>query len=220
MANVLKSELIDVNKLPILLKLVLVLFQAFKLLEEGSLFVELFEGGPVSIGVEDEFELVVVEGVFGDVVLIVVTKVVGRGEHRIEAHPQYVLYHVGDQPLQDRGGQLQAGVGVDLDQPGLEVLVHHEIQPKQLEVLVPVLPIKGNPGGLHSHAGNFLHFWDQDVVQVENPSEAGQPIEVPLQLVEAKLIALLEVAVAVSVDLDGVVGEVDVGIGVVEAEEG
>ena len=36
------------------------------------------------------------EGIFGDVVLVVVAEVVGRGEHRVEAHPQHVLYHVGD----------------------------------------------------------------------------------------------------------------------------
>lgn len=58
----------------------------------------------------------------------------GRGEHHIQGQSQTVLNHHWDYPLQKGAGELETGVGVDLNQPGLEVIVYHKVQTKYLKV--------------------------------------------------------------------------------------
>jgi len=47
-----------------------------------------------------------------------------------------VLDHVGNDLAQQRAGEFQARVRVYFDQPHLQICVYHEIQPKDLEVVL------------------------------------------------------------------------------------
>ena len=87
---------------------------------------------PLAFGdlVEDQLELVVVECILQNVVAFGEGELAGRGEDRIYRESEDVLDQVGNQPLQNSAAELETRVGVDLDQPYLEVFVNHEIQAK------------------------------------------------------------------------------------------
>jgi len=56
--------------------------------------------------------------------------------------PERIFNHGGNKTFEDSTAELQARIGVDLDQPNLEILINHEIQPKHLEVILSPLWIK------------------------------------------------------------------------------
>lgn len=97
----------------------------------GVQFVQLL---PLCNLVEDQLEFVVMKGILQDIVTFSERKLVGWWEQGIDSQSEQVLYKVGDESLKDTAAKLQTGVGIDLDQPHLEILVYHKIKPKQLEV--------------------------------------------------------------------------------------
>lgn len=58
--------------------------------------------------------------------------------------------------------QLQAGIGIDFDQPRLEVFVNHKVQAEQFEVIGSAGWVKDGVSSLYSlscevfHAGQYL----------------------------------------------------------------
>ena len=57
----------------------------------------------------------------------------GRREGQVEGEFEAELSRVGNDAVEQRTCTLQTRIGVDFDEPGLEVLVNHEIQSKDLE---------------------------------------------------------------------------------------
>ena len=86
----------------------------------------------------------------------------GRRKGQVKTQLEGLFNHVGDNSVDDRTCTVQTGVGIDLNQPGLEVPINHEIQPKNLEVVHLSL---GNLGEdtLGSISGYLSHFW-QDLL--------------------------------------------------------
>ena len=116
--------------------------------------------------------------------------------------------HVGDDPAEQLAADLEAGVGVDLDQPHLELLVDHEVQPEDLEVVLQAAGVQLQEGGLNRVGGDGPHL-GVDVFGEAAAALAVLLVEVALELVVGELVTLLVLAVEGAVLLDGVVGEVD-----------
>lgn len=68
--------------------------------------------------------------------------------------------------LQHRRTKLQAGIGIYLDKPRLEILVYHEVQSEQLEILVSVFTVQGQPSCTYSQSSYFSHLRYKYVVEV------------------------------------------------------
>jgi hypothetical protein len=81
--------LIEVQLLPLFLVALLVLLVLVHLPHHRAVLVELPKSRAVAFLVEDELELVVVEGVFGYAVLVGGGVVEGQGEKRVEADPKW-----------------------------------------------------------------------------------------------------------------------------------
>ena len=165
--------------------------------------------------VEDELEEVVGCAV-GQVVFFGVLPELGRREEHIEAELEGVVHHARDDAFESGGGGLEAGIGVDFDEPGPAVLVDHEIQPEHFEGGRSVPLAKQVIGGLDGMPANLLQLWADLLIEVE---VLLRGIEVLLEVVVAELVAILILAVLVAVDLDGIVGEVDeLVVGVAQLE--
>ena len=78
----------------------------------------------------------------------------------VDDHTQGVGLHAGTEPGGDSRGGCHGGAGVDLDQPGLEVLTKHKVSTIELEAGLPTL--HGVLGGLQGvdHCG--LHARHDD----------------------------------------------------------
>lgn len=46
-----------------------------------------------------------------------------------------MLGHVGDDAVEERTGAFKAGIGVDFDEPGLELAVYHKVKPENLKII-------------------------------------------------------------------------------------
>ena len=65
-------------------------------------------------------------------------------EQRVQGKAQTVLNCKWDDSFQQRHPQLEARVGVDLDESHLQVLVHHEVKPKHFVIVGPAVSIEGD----------------------------------------------------------------------------
>ena len=59
----------------------------------------------------------------------------GRRKQTVQSQLQSIFDHFGNQTGQKRTGQLQTRVGVDLDQPNIQMGIDHEIQAKYLKIV-------------------------------------------------------------------------------------
>ena len=60
----------------------------------------------------------------------------GRGEYGVQTYPEGMLKHNRNDSFKNGAVYFQAGVIVDLNEPGFEIPIDHEIQPKDLEVIL------------------------------------------------------------------------------------
>lgn len=128
-----------------------------------------------------------------------------------------MFYHVRNDSIQKWAGAIQAWVGVDLNQPRLEVPINHEIQPKYLEIVHLVLRtdlIIYTSGCVFAH---FLHLGQDFFLEIVLPIR--KRVEIILKLCIRYLIVGLISAILRVVLLDGVVCEVDFWLEVVDVEE-
>lgn len=65
-----------------------------------------------------------------------------------------MLHHRWNDPCQQFAAQLQAGVGVDFDEPNIVVCINHEVQPEYLEIVLCVVRIQLQIGSLYSIKSN------------------------------------------------------------------
>ena len=63
----------------------------------------------------------------------------GRDEDGIKTDTEGILDHTGDDFPQQRAGELETWVGVALDKPYVVGLIDHEVQTKDLEVVLALL---------------------------------------------------------------------------------
>lgn len=65
----------------------------------------------------------------------------GRKNH-VQRQFERVVKHTGHQCAQPLVGLLETGVGVDLDEPGVQLLVDHEVVAKDLEAVLPTVLVQ------------------------------------------------------------------------------
>lgn len=62
----------------------------------------------------------------------------GRREGQVEGEFEAQLSHVGNYAIKQGARALEAGIGVDFDEPRLKIGIDHEIQSKDLKVIVEI----------------------------------------------------------------------------------
>lgn len=130
----------------------------------------------------------------------------GRSEE-VEGEFEGTIDHARYDPFQGGGGSLKARVGVDFDEPGLEVLVDHEIEPEYFEGRKSVPVPKLGVGGFDGVEGNLFELGTD--ISCEAVLAFAGLVQILLELLVAEFVAVLVLAILIGVDLDGVVGEVD-----------
>lgn len=55
--------------------------------------------------------------------------------YHIQSQPKSLINHLRYNSRQQWAGQLQAWVGINLNQPRIEFTINHEIQPKYLKIM-------------------------------------------------------------------------------------
>jgi hypothetical protein len=107
------------------------------------------------LAAENQPELIALEVVVGRVLVLALIR---WWKERIDCNSEGILYHRGNQPSEEGGTKLEAGIGIDLYEPSVEVLIDHEVQSEDLEgELSPVL-VEDGIGGPHEVSGKLLNF--------------------------------------------------------------
>lgn len=95
---------------------------------------------PLQPLVKDQLPFQSLERSIGHEMLGGVGVVSGWRIHNIEGQPQSLVQHLRHNPGKQRTAEFQTGVGVDLDEPWVEVPINHKIQPKNLKIMF--LPLR------------------------------------------------------------------------------
>ena len=53
----------------------------------------------------------------------------------IKCEPECLIKHGGNNSVEKRTVEFKAGIGVDLDEPGVEVSIDHKIEAKDLKIM-------------------------------------------------------------------------------------
>lgn len=143
----------------------------------------------------------------------------GRREDDIEGDSEGLIYHLGDDSGEEGRGEFEAGVGVDFDQPGVEVAVYHKVESKDLKVVLE--PFRGQfdesaPDGIE---GNFFHSGQNHFLEVILLFPVfSSAVQVLLELGVGNLIPCLITPVIGQVLLNCIVGQVDLSVQVKNVE--
>lgn len=62
--------------------------------------------------------------------------VTGRRVDDVEGETEGLVEHLRYDAAEERTGQLEAGISIDFDEPGIEISVNHEVQSEYLEVVL------------------------------------------------------------------------------------
>ena len=122
-----QSNLVEISQLTLSLKLILVFLEVFESLEKFTLIVESFQNRSIPIWVKYQFKFVVMKGILRNRIFEVVAEVVRRWKNGVQANPQHILYHMRNEPLENRRWQFQARVCIDLNQPRFKIVINHII---------------------------------------------------------------------------------------------
>ena len=120
-----------------------------------------------------------------------------------------LVNHLGDEASKYGRGCIKAGVGVDFDDPGAEVLVDEEVEAEELEVMWPSLFIKLVLLREYRVYNQIVDPWNYMVPDPEIKLRVLLP-EVVLNSLVTERVPVFVDTVAIAVYLKAVVGEVDV----------
>lgn len=157
--------------------------------------------------VENEFVLEGIEGDQWSQVLTGVGVVRGRREGQVEGQLEAQLSHIRNDAVEEGTGTLQAGVGVDFDEPGLEIGIDHEIQSEDLEVVHEIARRYLGEDAAHCIRAHLPHLWQDLLLEVVLLGGQGS-IQVSLELLIRYLVEGLVLVVVGEAFLDCIVGEV------------
>lgn len=140
---------------------------------------------------------------------------VGRGrEQWVQANPQGIFDHGWYDPTEQRTRQLQTRVRVDFDEPGVEVLVDHEVHAKHFKIMLSLVLInchERRSDGIRRYFLNYiwpyLHRWiriGEEIILL-----TVFLFQVLLEVCIAQLVSLFVLPVLRQVLLDSVVGQVN-----------
>ena len=80
-------------------------------------------------------------------------------ENAIEAYFERVLQHGGYEPGQERAGELEARIGVYLNQIRPEFIAYHEVQTEDLHAVEAPLWVQLAMAGSENIGGHLVHLW-------------------------------------------------------------
>jgi len=123
-----------------------------------------------------------------------------------------VFEHVGDESGEKWTGQLKTGVGIDFNEEHLELIIKHEVKPKDFEGVHSPLGVQLVEGCSEDICGELLHL-RQHISLEANPLVWNCFVNVVLQLDVRHFVAYLILAVIGASLLDGVIGQVDQPVG-------
>lgn len=103
-------------------------------------------------------------------------------EDLVDGQQEGVIQHPREQLLQDGRGLLDAGIGVDLDQPRPALLVQHEIIPENLEAIVPFLLVQFLPDAEGGYLDDGLYHIHQLLIASAPVGQQG------FQVLEGELV--------------------------------
>lgn len=106
-----------------------------------------------------------------------------------------------------RWALFQAGIGVDLNEPSVEVLIEDEVVAEHFEGVLPAMGVYGLPHRIEALEYMRFHSWHYVLVDVFFAARL-LGIQDFLQTLEWEDVAVLELAVCVQLFLDCVIGEV------------
>lgn len=131
-----------------------------------------------------------------------------RRENYIESQPESLLQHSWYDPTEQLAAKLQTGVSVDFDQPNLIITIYHEIQPKNFKVMLGIVGVQLQVGGLYGIKSDTLHTRIDHLTEVKFAFTICW-IHIPLKLIVRDFVALLVFAVALTVLLDCIVRQMN-----------
>jgi len=138
------------------------------------------------------------------------------GVDQIEWKFKRLLDHIGNYFIQKGTDAIQTRVGVDLNQPWLEIAINHEIQPKYLKIIELVV---GAHLGVDTPNGVFpylLHLWQNFIFEIVLP--ISESVQVVLKLGIRQFVCRLVLAIIWKVLLNRIIGQMDLRIKVVNVE--
>jgi hypothetical protein len=129
---------------------------------------------------------------------------------QIEGEFEGLLDHVGDDAVEEGTAAIEAGVGVDLDQPRLKILIDHEVQPQNLEVVHLVSRCnlgENTPCSIGCHLLHSRYNLLSKIILLLLLMKIQ--VKISLKLLIRQFVIRLVFAVFWIVLLDGIVGEMD-----------
>lgn len=125
--------------------------------------------------------------------------------------------HVGNDAVEKRAGALETWVGVDFNEPRLELTIDHEIQPENLKIIHQIPRRNLGKNTPHRISAHLLHF-RQDLLPKIILLPPERPIQVPLKLLITDLIIRLKLMIVGITFLHSVVGEMYLRLEIVDIE--
>ena len=145
--------------------------------------------------------------------LIAATKCLGNlggGEwrkHHVQSQPECIVEHARYQVSQELVALLEAGVRVDLDQPGTHGCVNHEIVAENLHAELPIVLVNLLSNAHQGRLNDWHHFFFVHFVEVD--IDVILVFQKLLTLLKRKDITFLILPVISAMLLDSVVGQMD-----------
>lgn len=104
--------------------------------------------------------------------------------------------------------QLQAWIGIDLDEPNIVACVNHEIQAEYLEVMLGIIGVQLQISGFNSIESDSFHFGINHLRKIELPLTICR-IHIPLELIVGYFVSFFVFAIAITIFLNGVISKMD-----------
>lgn len=111
--------------------------------------------------IENELEFVVFYDLLGNGILVLFVRKHGGSIHRVHSYPEHIFNHIRDECLQKRRRELETWISVYLQQPRMELWIHHEIHPEKFKTVSVSEFIHQAIGSLWNLLSNIFHFVNQ-----------------------------------------------------------
>ena len=135
-----------------------------------------------------------------------------RWEQGINCYFQSIFNHGGDETGQVGRAKFETRISVNLYQPGLEVLINHEVVPEDFKSVMAALRVQLSAHCLHSVSCHLLQLRDDifhNVHLLLNCVVCELLVQVFLEINIGELVSTFEAAVVVRLLLNCVIGQMD-----------
>lgn len=127
-----------------------------------------------------------------------------RRENRIHSHTKNIFYHARYHSTQNASVDLKTRVGVGLDQERIELVVKHEIQPKNFKTILFMLRVDLSANRLNQFSRYIFHFFEYWF-----ELELSVGFNISLKFSKCDFIATLKFSILLSFLLNSIVCQVN-----------